>query len=307
MIGAALAAARAQFLVGLLAIDALAIAAFGFAGARAPEAPPATEVAEATRASDAGGGVLWKGVDPAALGKTTAELYLAARKRIGRSKRVLLAAPRRVGDDVEIRVSIARIADGKGGLGFPPATYCFHCPMQRCLFPAPTHEAMSTLAEAFPAEQVRAVARAAGAEHVLVTYIGGASGGPVVMKAESQSCEGTEARTDLRVPPAYDIYDDGECGAHRCELSGSGDTIDVGDGYIDDNRKLACLRAMCTSAAAGGMGDVPVRYVGELAFEQGGAYRGAEVVVTLRGIGAAENGDAYTTFWSSLTSALEAP
>ena len=290
----------------MLALDALVIATFGVVGARAPGTGTAV-AGEAGSRRDAGArkdSTLWKGVDPAELGRATANVYLAARKRIGRSKRVLLEPPRRIGEDVELRAEIARISDGKGGLGIPPATYCFHCPMQRCLFQEPTLEGLQTLAETFQAEEVRALSRAAGAEHVLVTYVGGASGGPVVAKAESQSCDGPIPRTDMRVPPAFDIYDDAECGAHRCELSGSGETIDVGDGYIDDNRKLACLRAMCTRAASGGLGDVPVRFLGEMSFEQGGAYRGAAVVLTIQGIGAAENAESYTAFWSSLTAAL---
>jgi hypothetical protein len=151
---------------------------------------------------------------------------------------------------------------------------------------------------------VRELARVAGAEHVEVVVAGGASGGPVVPKAESQSCDGTTPRTDVRVPPAFDIYDDAECGARRCELLGSGEVVDVGDGYVDENRKLACLRAMCVLAAGGGMGDLPVKVVGDLAFEQGGAYRGAEVAVTLKGVAAAANREAYAAFWSRLTAEI---
>jgi hypothetical protein len=182
--------------------------------------------------------------------------------------------------------------------------YCFHCPQQRCVFSPATLEALQTVAEAFRPEEVRELARAAGAAHVEVRYVGGASGGPVVPKAESQSCDGMTARVDLRTPPAFDIYDDAECGAHRCELSGSGESVDVGDGFIDDNRKLACLRALCTAAAGGGMGDLPVRYVGDLAFEQGGAYRGAEVIVALKGVAAESNREAYAVFWSRLSAAI---
>lgn len=298
--------AALRFGLGLLAIDATIVAAFGLLGGRAPAAvtvAPTTDAgAPAQRAAPPK--PLWKNVDAGALGEKTAAVYMAARKRLGKNKRVILAAPKRVGDDVEIRVSLARLADARTGLGFPPGTYCFHCPLQRCLFSEPTLEALQTVAEAFRPEEVRELARVAGTEHVEVVYAGGASGGPVVPKAESQSCDGTVPRSDVRMPPGFDIYDDAECGARRCELLGSGETIDIGDGYVDENRKLACLRAMCVLAAGGGMGDLPVRVVGDLAFEQGGAYRGAEVAVTLKGVAAAENRDAYGAFWSRLTSAI---
>ena len=296
--------APGRFLLGLLVIDAAIIGAFGFVAGPPRAAVSSSEPAPADAAPRTERAPLWKGVDAEALGRKAAGLYLAARKRLGRNKRVILAAPRKVGDDVEIRVSLARLADGNTGLGFPAGMYCFHCALQRCAFSPATLEALQTVAEAFRPEEVRELVRAAGPEHVEVRYVGGASGGPVVPKAESQSCDGATPRTDVRVPPAFDIYDDAECGARRCELSGSGELVDVGDGYIDDNRKLACLRAMCTAAAGGGMGDLPVRYVGDLAFEQGGAYRGAEVVVALRGVAAAENREAYALFWSALSAAI---
>jgi hypothetical protein len=172
--------------------------------------------------------------------------------------------------------------------------------MQRCTFAEPTLEAFTTVAEAFRPEEVRELARVAGADHVEVAYVGGASAGPVVPKAEAQSCDGEAVRTDVRVPPAFDIYDDAECGARRCEIQGSGESVEIGDGFIDDNKKLACLRALCTAAAGGGMGDLPVKFVGDLAYEAGGAYRGAEVVVTLKGVGAADK-DAYAAFWNKMT------
>jgi hypothetical protein len=294
-----------RFVLGLLAIDAIVVAAFALPARQAASTAAATTTSSATDAgARAAPRVLWKNVDPAALGEKTAAVYVAARRRLGKNKRVILAAPRRVGDDVEIRVSLARLADAKTGLGFPPSTYCFHCPLQRCLFSEPTLEALQTVAEAFRPEEVRELARVAGAEHVEVVYAGGASGGPVVPKAESQSCDGTVQRTDVRLPPAFDIYDDAECGARKCELLGSGETVEVGDGYVDENRKLACLRAMCVLAAGGGMGDLPVKVVGDLAFEQGGAYRGAEVAVALKGVAAAENRDAYAAFWARLTSEI---
>lgn len=294
-----------RFALSLLAIDVAIVAGVGAVASR----PEVAATGETPRATSDGGPAtprkvapLWKSVDPALLGEKAAGVYLAARRRIAKNKRVILAAPRRVGDDVEIRVSLARLlADGKTGQGFPGGMYCFHCPMQRCTFPEPTLEAFTAVAEAFRPEEVRELARVAGADHVEVAYVGGASAGPVVPKAESQSCDGPTPRVDVRVPPAFDIYDDAECGAHRCEMLGSGEQLEVGDGFIDDNKKLACLRALCTAAAAGGMGDLPVKYVGDLAFEAGGAYRGAEVVVTLKGVGSADNKDAYAAFWNKMT------
>ena len=35
------------------------------------------------------------------------------------------------------------------------------------------------------------------------------------------------AVVDVRVPPAFDIYDDAECGARRCELDGAVDPEQV--------------------------------------------------------------------------------
>jgi hypothetical protein len=139
---------------------------------------------------------------------------------------------------------------------------------------------------------------------VVLTFVGGASSGPLVPKADAQTCDGIEPHIEMRFPPAFDTYESAACGSRSCELSGSGEVIDVGAGPIDDNRKLACLRAMCTAAAVPGLGDLPARYVGELAFEQGSAFRGAEVVLTLRGIAAAEHREAYVAFWSALTHAL---
>jgi hypothetical protein len=283
-----------RFLLGLAVIDAAVIAGFGLVG-RAPAAAPA---AAPVATADAGAArVAWKGIDPAALGKKLAAVYTGARRRVGKNKRVVLAAPRRTGDDVELRVSSAHT------VGFPPGLYCFHCATQRCLYPEPTLAALEAVAGAFAGDDVRELARLAGEARVQLTFVGGASAGPVVPKSDGQLCDGPMPRVEARVPPAYDVYASEACGARACELAGSGEQIDVAAGPIDDNRKLACLRALCTGAAAPPPADLTVKYVGELAFEQGGAYRGAEAVVTLRGIGA--DHDAYLAFWASLTQALE--
>jgi len=283
-----------RFLLGLAAIDLAVIGVFGLVGRTGTPAAvtkePATIDAGQKKAS-------WKGIDPALLGKKVASVYIGARKRVGRNKHIVLAAPRRAGDDVELRVSLAHAT------GFPPGLYCFTCAAQRCLFPEPTAAALDGVAAAFGPDDLRELAKLAGAERVQVAFAGGASAGPVVPKADGQTCDGPVPRLEARVPPAFDLYATESCGARACELAGSGEQIDVAAGPIDDNRKLACLRAICTGNAAPAMRDLPVKYVGELAFEQGGAYRGAEVIVTLRGIGAER--DAYTAFWTSLTQGLE--
>src|SRR5262249_36359937 len=225
--------------------------------------------------------------------KKLGAVYAGARRRVARNKRVVLAAPRRVGDDVELRVSTTQA-------GFPPGLYCFHCAAQRCLFPEPTLSALDAVASAFAAEDLRELAKLAGADRGQVSYVRGASAGPVVAKGDGQVCDGAVPRVEARTPPAYDVYATESCGARACELAGSGEKLDVAAGPIDDNRKLACLRAVCTGAAAPPPGEVASRYVGELAFEQGGAYRGAEVAVTLRGVGAD-----YAAFWASLSKELE--
>src|SRR5262245_35367889 len=97
---------RVRFLAGLLAIDAAIIGGFALFPGR--QGPPAA--GETARAVDGGAARAaapqWKnsssatrGVDPAALGQRAAAVYLAARKRVGKSKRVILNPPRRVGDD----------------------------------------------------------------------------------------------------------------------------------------------------------------------------------------------------------------
>jgi len=277
-----------RFLLGLAVIDATVIAGFGLAGrAPAPVAAPTAPVA----AVDAGAR---KTGDAAVLGKRFAAVYAGARRRVGKNKRVVLAAARRVGDDVELRASLAKMT------GFPPSLYCFHCATQRCLFPEPTLAALEAVASAFAADDIKELAKLGT---VLLTYVGGASAGPVVPKSDSQVCDGPLPRIDVRVPPAYDVYATETCGARACEIGGSGEQIDVAAGAIDDNKKLACLRALCTGAAAPPPADVPVKYLGELAYEHGDAYRGAEMVVTLRGVGA--DREAYAAFWASFTQALE--
>jgi hypothetical protein len=278
-----------RFLLGLVAIDAAVVAGFGLIGRGATPAPIAAPVA----AVDAGA---HHDADAAALGKRLAAVYAGARRRVAK-RRVVLAPPRRTGDDVELRVSLARAADG-----FPPGLYCFHCATQRCLFPEPALAALEAVATAFSPDDLRALAQLAGQGRVQVTFVGGASAGPVVPKGDGQSCDGAVPRVEARVPPAFDQYATDTCGARACELAGSGAGLDLGAGAIDDNQKLACLRALCAGAAAALPTEVPQKVVGELAFEQGGAYRGAEVVVTLRGIGADRRG--YADFWNSLTQAL---
>jgi hypothetical protein len=295
-------------------VDALVVIGFGLAIARPARVdgpPPPLPIASSAVASstpkkerpDAGprprAVTIWNGVDAADLGKRVGALYLSVRKNLGKAKKVLLQPPRRVGDDVEIHVSVSR-----NGLGWPPSMYCFHCAAQKCLFADPTQQALETLANAFPADEVKELAAKVGRDHVQLAYVGGASAGPVVTKSEADVCEDGTKQTIMRFPSDYDTYDDSECGAHVCELSGSGEQVQVTAGRIDDNKKLACLRAFClkAGATAGDLGDVPVKFIGELAFEQGTAYRGAEVVFTLRSIGV--NKDAYAAFWEQLSQTL---
>jgi hypothetical protein len=289
-----------RFLVGLAAIDAAIVLLFGTVGRHATVAVT-VPVAVAVTAAKPDAGTpppLWKGVDAADLAKRVADLYLGVRRHIGKNKKVILAAPKRVGDDVEVRVSLSRAGT------FPAGLYCFHCAAQRCLFPEPTLAALEVLTGAFDAEAVHALAAKVGKEHVQIGFVGGASAGPLVPKSDAQVCDGPEPRIDVRSPPAYDGYDGTVCGAASCELAESGETVEVGAGIIDDNKKLACLRAMCTRTAAAGLSDLPSKIIGELAFEQGGAFRGAEVVLTLRGVAAPENREAFLAFWAALTQLL---
>jgi hypothetical protein len=297
-----------RFLAGLLAIDAaIVIGVIGLAFV-VPRTVPAPVIAPPTAPTaghpaaagpDAGPPPpLWKAVDTTELAHRVGDLYLGVRHRIGRGKKLVLNPPRRIGDDVEIRVSLARAST------FPAGLYCFHCPAQRCLFPEPTATALEALAGAFDPEAVHALAVKIGKEHLQLAFVGGASAGPVVPKTDAQVCDGAEPRVSVRMPPAFDLYEVETCGQKSCELAGSGETLDIGAGAIDDNKKLACLRAMCTAAAAPALAGVPARIVGELAFEQGGAFRGAEVSLTLRGIAAPENREAYQSFWNGLTQVL---
>jgi hypothetical protein len=292
-----------RFLAGLLAIDGVIVLGLAFGVPRraavATAPPAAAHAAVAVAVADAGPPPpLWKGVDAIDLAHRVGDLYLGVRRRIGKGKKLVLAAPRRVGDDVEIRVSLARTGT------FPAGLYCFHCPVQRCLFPEPTLAALEALSGAFDPDAVHALAAKIGKEHVQLTFVGGASAGPVVPRGDAQVCDGAEPRISVRMPPAYDLYEIETCGQKSCELAGSGEIVDVGAGAIDDNKKLACLRAMCTAAAAPTLSDVPTRIVGELAFEQGGAFRGAEVALTLRGVASPENREAYQSFWNGLVALL---
>jgi hypothetical protein len=331
-----------RFLLGVLVIDALVLVGFGAGvpRSRAPAggaaggsasgaapvatetgAPAATTGAPAVTAAGTGAGAVkplvpsstaavpagatpprtpvepvrkWSGVDAAELGKKVGGIYLAIRRQIGRNKRVVLQPPRRVGDDVEIHVALGT------QFGYPPSLYCFRCEAQKCLFSDGATAGLEVLATAVPMDDVRALVKSVGREHVLVTYVGGASAGPVVTKAEVQTCEDGKPTTEVRFPMDYDSYDDAECGTHECELLGSGKRVQIDGGRIDSNEKLACLRAACLKQAD--TSDVPVKFAGELAFEQGQAYRGAEVVVAVRGIGADK--DAYGAFWGTLTGTI---
>jgi len=290
----------ARFVIGLIVLDAALVAGFALPGrtsapvpAKAPAPPPALAI-EA-----------WDGVDPGVLAERWAALYQGIRREIGKSRRVMLSPPRRNGDDVELRISLAKLADARAGQGYPAGVFCFHCAQQRCLIPAETVGALETLANAVPPAELAALTELAGKEHVLVSYVGGASGGPVVPKDEVQLCDGDEARVETRWPADFDPYDAAICGARVCEVAGSGKVVRLDTGPIDDNEKLACLRAACLHAGSANQElAAPVRYMGELAFEQGAAHRGAEIVVTLRGIAAAERQPAYQKFWDRLTTLL---
>lgn len=293
-----------RFLAGLLVLDAAIVLGFTLPARQvaAPVDPPKPSEPKATSEST------WNGVDPIALADRTATLYQAIRRGIGKNRRIVLAPPRRTGDDVELRISLAKLADARAGQGYPPGVYCFHCAQQRCLYPADTVGALESLANSVPAVELGALAELAGRDRVLVSWVGGASGGPVVVKDEVQFCEGEEPRTETRWPADFDPYDAATCGAHACEIAGSGKIVRIDTGPIDDNEKLACLRAVCLHAGSATQ-TIPaqVRYVGELAFEQGAAHRGAEVVITLRGIGAPEHQEAYRRFWDRLTAQLGEP
>jgi hypothetical protein len=293
-----------RFLAGLLVIDAALVAAFTLPPRSQTTAPIATQAPAPTAKPEA----TWNGIDPVAVADRTATLYQAIRRGIGKNRRVVLSPPRRTGDDVELRISLAKLADARAGQGYPAGVFCFHCAQQRCLYPADTVAALEALANAVPAVELGALAEVAGKDKVVVSYIGGASGGPVVVKDEIQFCDGEEPRTESRWPADFDPYDAATCGAHACEVAGSGKVVRVDTGPIDDNEKLACLRAVCLHAGSATQ-TVPaqVRYVGELAYEQGAAHRGAEVVVTVRGIGAPEHQAAYQRFWDRLTTQLGEP
>jgi hypothetical protein len=241
-----------KLLLGLLGIDLVVTAAFAFVPPR--EAPPPPEAPRKVEAP------------PGELTRRTAALVDGAR-RAARGKRVVVAPPRRSGDDLELRVSLAR------DVGFPAGLYCARCAAQRCLFPEATAQALDALAGAFPPGELDELRRVAAAE---LTYSGGASAGPVVKKDVAQSCDEGKPQTSIRFPAAYDVYDGKDCGARACTIGG--ERIAVSAGSIDDNRTLACLRAACLGEGA--------TYIGEVAAEQGAAYRGAEAVLVIRGAGA---------------------
>jgi hypothetical protein len=206
-------------------------------------------------------------VAPAELARRVAALVTTSR-RAAKGKKVVVLPPRRVGDDIVLAVSLAR------DVGFPAGLYCARCAAQRCLFPDATAQALDALAAAFPAADVAELARLAPVE---LAATGGASGGPVVKKDVAQACQGGAAQTSIRFPAAFDVYDDKDCGARTCTVDGQ--TVALAGGAIADNRVLACLRAACLVDAA-----APATLAGEVAAEQGAAYRGADVVLTVRGV-----------------------
>jgi hypothetical protein len=200
-------------------------------------------------------------------------------RRAAKGKKVVVAPPRRVGEDILLVVSLAR------DVGFPAGLYCARCPAQRCLFPETTAQALDALAAAFPAADVAELARLAPVE---LAATGGASGGPVVKKDVAQACQGGAAQTSIRFPAAFDAYDEKDCGARACGAGGT--NVSLASGPIEDNRVLACLRAACLVEPA-----APAKLAGEVAAEQGAAYRGAEVVLTVRGVAGAA--------WDAVTAA----
>jgi hypothetical protein len=247
-----------RLLLGLLVIDALVIVGFGLVppheGAAAVEAAPVPRPA----------------VAPAELARRMAALVQTSR-RAAKGKKVVVAPPRRAGEDIVLVVSLAR------DVGFPAGLYCARCPAQRCLFPEATAQALDALAGAFPAADVAELARLAPVE---LSATGGASGGPVVKKDVAQACQGGAAQTSIRFPAAFDAYDDKDCGARACGVAGT--NVSLASGPIEDNRVLACLRAACLVEPS-----APAKLAGDVAAEQGAAYRGAEVVLTVRGVAAA--------------------
>ncbi|HKA88000.1 MAG TPA: hypothetical protein VKE22_10055 [Haliangiales bacterium] len=247
-----------RLVLGLVIIDALAVAAFGLVPPR--ETLVITDETPAPKPA----------VAPAELARRMAALVQTSR-RAAKGKKVVVAPPRRVGDDIELVVSLAR------DVGFPAGLYCARCAAQRCLFPEATAQALDALAAAFPAADVAELARLAPVE---LAATGGASGGPVVKKDVAQACQGGAAQTSIRFPAAFDAYDEKDCSARDCAAAGT--TVHLASGPIDDNRALACLRAAClvVDAPAG----APAKLTGEVATEQGAAYRGAEVVLTVRGV-----------------------
>lgn len=244
-----------RLFLGLFVIDALVVCGFGLVPPR--EAAAVVEEAPARKPA----------VAPAELARRMAALVQTSR-RAAKGKKVVVAPPRRVGDDIDLVVSLAR------DVGFPAGLYCARCAAQRCLFPEVTAQALDALAAAFPAADVAELARLAPVE---LSATGGASGGPVVKKDVAQACQGGAAQTSIRFPAAFDAYDEKDCGARACAVAGT--NVALASGPIEDNRVLACLRAACLVDAA-----APAKLAGEVAAEQGAAYRGAEVVLTVRGV-----------------------
>jgi hypothetical protein len=287
-----------RFLLGVVLIDA-AIAAGAVVAGR-----PAHPVAGAPTGGGGGSSApdhpsSSGGPDPVELGKRVAALYLDARKATQKTKKLILDPPRRVGQDVEIRVEIRGTSSGQ--LGFPAGLYCPRCAAQRCQFDAGSAPVFDALADAFPVADVKAILDFAGKDGATLQSVGGASSGQMVKKEQATECDAdNQPQIEARMPAAFDVYDAADCGVHICAMSGSGEMITVGGGPIDDNRKLACLRAMCLVAGTP-IADLPVGFVGDLSFEQGGVYRGAAVVVTIKNL----DKDRYAKFWETLEGAIQ--
>jgi hypothetical protein len=280
-----------RFLVGLVIIDAAIAAGAVVAGGR-PAASPATRKDGPATLPAAGK------PDPVELGKRVAALYLDARKATQKQKKLLLDPPRRVGDDVEIRVEVR--GTPSGNIGFPAGVFCPRCAAQRCQFEGDSIKIFDGLVDAFPTSDVKAILDYAGKDGATIAAVGGASSGPVVKKEQATVCDSEgQPQNESRTPADYDRYDAADCGVHICAMSGSGEMITVGGGPIDDNRKLACLRAMCLVAGSP-LADLPVSFVGDLAFEQGGVYRGAALVLTVKGLK-----ERYGKFWETLQGAIQ--
>lgn len=275
-----------RFLFLLIVLDAAVVLVFGGLFLWRPAARASEGEVAAPKARG-----MWGGVDAEELGKDFGDLWLDARKALVTKALVEVLPVEKVGDDVLFRLALKK--GSKRNPLFPGTLYCSDCENQACQFSAAARSSIDAMAKALPAAALRDLAASVGPGRLAVTFAGGAEATPIEPSAEETSCVGSNTRTFER-DLAFDRYA-GKCGQHTCSVGGKGERI--GNGDIDEQGEVACLRAFClhrmSTVAEVDEAAYDLKFTGAVGEADG---RPAEIVVALRGLGAQGNAAAYERF-----------